>query len=243
MSNLPKEPLRREETAAQNQDAHTPAGAPAARSAVAQLRRSHTRNIRLVILILCGVVVLGLAVLLALWLLLPEQKAPEQSEYYFYPVDWSVNIFETGEYSESDRVMLYCNDPLGYGLKEQITQDGSGMEHYDVNVRFLTAYLNSIISGDNETYRSLFTPQYLQTHTLPRFTQQMLYQICIYYCGAETDGDGSQRVTYRVDYMIRKNNGSFRRDVGSDAIRPQYVVLLVSPDGQSIAIDDVYTRS
>ena len=79
--------------------------------------------------------------------------------------------------------------------------------------------------------------------TLPRFTQQMLYQICIYYCGAETDGDGSQRVTYRVDYMIRKNNGSFRRDVGSDAIRPQYVVLLVSPDGQSIAIDDVYTRS
>ena len=52
-----------------------------------------------------------------------------------------------------------------------------------------------------------------------------------------------QRVTYRVDYMIRKNNGTFRRDVGSDAIRPQYVVLLVSPDGSDIAIENVYTRS
>ncbi len=216
-----------------------PAGAPSP----VQMKRSLAKNIRLVILIIGGMVVLGLAVLLALYFFLPEQETPAPEEYYFYPVNWNENIFETGEYPESDRIMMYCDNEQGYGLKEQITSDGSDMENFDIKVRFLTIYLNSIISGDVETYRSLFTESYLQANSIPQFTQQMLYQMCIYYCGTEALEGGMQRVTYRVDYMIRKNNGTFRRDVGSDAIRPQYVVLLVSPDGSDIAIENVYTRS
>lgn len=138
--------------------------------------------------------------------------------------------------------MMYCDNESGYGLKEQITSNSGEMEHFDIKVRFLEIYLKSVISADHETYRSLFADSYLQSHTLPDFTQQMLYNMCIYYCGTESAEDGFQRVTYRLDYMIRKNNGTFRRDVGSDAIRPEYVVLLVSPDQTEIVIEQIYTR-
>ena len=47
----------------------------------------------------------------------------------------------------------------------------------------------------------------------------------------ETDENGDKLVTYILEYMIYQNDGTFRRDVGSDAIRPQHVTLRVSPSG------------
>lgn len=209
--------------------------------ALEQIKRNTARHRRTVLLIVGGILLLALLVLLGLYFFLPEKQQDQKKEYTFYPVS-NVNIFESGEYPEEDRIILYCDNEAGYGLKEQITSDSGEMEHFDSGIRFLEIYLKSIISADRETYRSLFADSYLQTHTLPDFTQQMLYNMCIYYCNTESAEDGFLRVTYRLDYMIRKNNGTFRRDVGSDAIRPEYVVLLVSADQSQIAIEQIYTR-
>jgi hypothetical protein len=39
------------------------------------------------------------------------------------------------------------------------------------------------------------------------------------------EGQSYNREIYVVEYMIRQNNGTFRTDVGSDAIRKQLVVV------------------
>ena len=49
---------------------------------------------------------------------------------------------------------------------------------------------------------------------------------------------GSKTVTYKLDYMIYRNDGTFRRDIGSDAIRSQYLVLDCAADG-SITVRDL----
>ena len=192
-----------------------------------------------ILLCVIGGVLLTLAALLALYLLLPEQESGGEKPIYFYPVS-DVNIFESGEYHESDMIISYCSDPSGMGLTEEITAEDRAS--FDVGVQFLEVYLKTVISGDNETYRSFFAESYLKEHSLPTFTQQMLYRMCIYYCTSERLADGTERVTYRLDYMIRKNNGTFRNDVESDAIRPQYVVLLIDGEG-NVKIENIYTTT
>lgn len=199
-------------------------------------RSKKVRN--LILIIVGGAVILALLVLLALYLFLPEPPVAPEKELHFYPIT-DTNIFESGEYHESDMVVSYCADPNGMGLTEAITDEDR--ENFDVGVQFLEAYLKTVIGGDVETYRSFFTESYLRSHEIPNFTQQMLYKMCIYYCNTETLEGGMQRVTYRLEYMIRKNNGTFRNDVESDAIRPQFAVLLIDGEG-NVRIEDLYTR-
>ncbi len=201
-----------------------------------QARAKKVRN--LIFAIIGGAILLGLLTVLALYFLLPKQEQPPEKELHFYPVT-DINIFESGRYHESDMVISYCADPNGMGLTEAITD--ADRASFDVGVQFLEIYLKTVISGDNETYRTFFTEEYLRTHELPSFTQQMLYKMCIYYCATERLNGGMTRVTYRLDYMIRENNGSFRKDVGSDAIRPQFAVLLIDAEG-NVQIENLYTR-
>ena len=60
------------------------------------------------------------------------------------------------------------------------------------------------------------------------FTAQKLYNITITLQSREEvteEGQTYNREIYVVEYMIRQNNGTFRTDVGSDAIRKQLVVV------------------
>ncbi len=188
---------------------------------------------------LVGALIVGLVILLLLYFFLPEKKTDEGKKITFYPVT-DENIFESAEYLGLDSGIYYCEDPNGYGVKEVITDEDR--TSFPAEVRFLEIYLKSIISADHETYRSLFSEDYLKENTLPQFTQQMLYNICIYRV-SEQAGEGGEVISvYRVEYMIRRNNGTFRQDVESDAIRPQFVVLSTSAEG-SIRIQNVYGRT
>ena len=67
----------------------------------------------------------------------------------------------------------------------------------------------------------------------------MLYQCKITYIDDGTDG-ADKLMVYRLEYMIFRNDGSFRRDIASDASRPQNVLLRVTPDGR-ISIENIST--
>ena len=56
----------------------------------------------------------------------------------------------------------------------------------------------------------------------------------------EAEYQGDRMWTYELCYKLFENDGSLRRDVGSDAIVPLYVTLRVTPDGE-IAIEDLYS--
>ena len=187
------------------------------------------------LLIAAGALVAFVAVLLLLNQLLPQKDQTPPAEIYFYPIEEG-NIFENPQYLGKNRFIYYCDDPNGYGLTEQITDEDR--DSFDIKVRFVEIYLDSLISGDWFTMRSLFTERYLQEKGLPQFTQQMLYNMYIYHYKTEKLDGGVQQVTYKVNYMIYRNNGTYRRDVGSDGAKPEYLVLLVYPDG-TIKIDNI----
>ena len=78
------------------------------------------------------------------------------------------------------------------------------------------------------------------------FTAQKLYNIVITLISSEEisqDGQKYDQYTYSLEYMICKNNGTFRTDVGSDASRKQAVVVTDREGKMLIDVISGYTYS
>ena len=87
-----------------------------------------------------------------------------------------------------------------------------------------------MIMGDAEAYNTCFSPIYFSTQSpKDRFTKQKLYNITIIEVSMtekqDENGNSYTEYYYKLDYMIRHNNGSLRNDVGSDSIKSQHIYL------------------
>ena len=103
-------------------------------------------------------------------------------------------------------------------------------------VLFLYDFLQMIIAGEEDAYNACFTDNYIDEYgTQAAFPPQMLYDMRIAFYSQEGSNE-DLRITYQLDYRFYQNDGTFRRDVGSDAIRPVYVVLVKDTEG-NIRID------
>ena len=171
------------------------------------------------------------------WLAHRNSGVPDVT-YEFYP-PYDGDIMENGEYLALNRMIDYCEDPLGYGLRQSVTDENA--EDFDATVLFLCDYLQTVIAGDATVYNTYFNNTYFEDNE-PKsaFYQQMLYNMAIYFESTEKQDGGDTLTTYRLEYMIYKNNGTFHRDVGSDAILPRHVTLRVGADG-TIAIERIMT--
>lgn len=199
-------------------------------------KKSNPAKLAIRLLIILGGGLLALVLMLTVVnLLLPEKEQPAAPEIHFYPV-YEGNIFENPQYLGKDRLIRYCDDPSGYGLKSEITD--ADRETFDIKVRVVELYLKALMSGDNETLKELFSDRYMAEVGVPQIPQQMIYNMCIYYYRTDPLDHGVTQVTYKVDYMIYQNSGTYRRDVGSDGIKPEYLVLNVYEDG-TIRIDNI----
>ncbi len=190
-----------------------------------------------VLLGILGVMLLLLCLVLLLQSLLQWGGEGEDDGYiHFYPT-YAGDIFSYGPYLELNRSVSYCADAAGYGVTLSITE--ANRADFDVYVLYLCDWIKLMTYGAVEDYNACFSESYLREHgAQAAFSPQMIYNACIYFVSEEQDGDGLLR-TYRLDYMIHRNDGTLRRDVESDAIRPQYVQLRVGAD-RSIQIDALY---
>ena len=147
-----------------------------------------------------------------------------QTDFDFHFADFDKNIFEDKEYLELNRDIAYKE-----GATTILITDGE-YEKYGPVVAFFAEYIDSIIRGDHERYNTFFAEEYLDAHGKKDvFTMQQLYNIKLEYLMArEMELDGETYLMYDVEleYMIRKNNGTFRNDMGSDAIRTQHIQLI-----------------
>jgi hypothetical protein len=190
-------------------------------------------------LCIIGVLVIGiLSCLVALEL--KKRKGNEIREYEqseFSPT-YQGDIMEYKKYLDLDRSVKYCADPSGYGMTQAITEENQ--KDFDAGVLFLRDYIQTIVAGDAEAYNACFSEAYFE-HNDPQksFTPQMVYGSVITYLSEQTDGD-SKLVTYKLEYMIFENDGSFRRDILSNASREQRVTLRLTPSGQ-ITIEKLIT--
>jgi len=159
---------------------------------------------------------------------------------YFYDEKLSTNIFQDEQYMALDRSINFSKN----NWTSTIDDESAVREGPAVNLIY--NMLGYILSGNNEAYNSCFSSEYYkQAKPMGRFTQQKIYNIVITEISVNNnavDENGVQYVQYfyKLEYMIRHNNGSLRNDMGSDCIRAQYLVLSERFSNE-VLIDNMYT--
>ncbi len=168
----------------------------------------------LVLGILCG----------GLYLILKYAFPPAEpfgyDDRYFFPADYSKNIFDDKKYMALNRTIYYDEYYHEYTLTEDNVDSVPG------SARFLYDYINCIIQGNYSDYPNYFTQEYLTANqgrveknlTIPlyeKFTMQGLYDIHIrtYSRADKSDESGVYVEQYVISYKIFENNGTFRRDI------------------------------
>jgi len=185
-----------------------------------------------------ALVVLFLTVTLVDFLIKKSNSRVPEGDYTFYPT-YEGDIFENPQYMSLDRQIYYCENPAGDGIKQAVNEEN--LTDFDLNVAFLYLYLQSINYGDAEMYNAYFNENYYkENQPQAEFSPQMIYNTEICYQATENDG-ADKLVTYSLSYMIYRNDGSFRRDIGSNAARPQLITLRVNEAG-NISIERLITR-
>ena len=143
----------------------------------------------------------------------------------FHTPNYDEDITKDKSYMDLDRQIYYA-DPYT-GVTVSLKPD-SYWEHGD-GVELLCHMIEAIIAGDHEKYNRFFSDAYFDVEDEKQeFTAQKLYNITITLHSREEvteEGNTFEREIYVVEYMIRQNNGTFRTDVGSDAIRKQLIVV------------------
>ena len=210
------------------------------RAAFLELEKCSKKMRKKLMLILGGVVLC--AVILCGVLLLPDllksgknpqEEFREYGEEAFYE-PYTGDIMKNEEYLELDRKVYYAD---GSGMESSIESDN--LSEFGKEVIFLYNYLQTIVAGDHVAYNACFNETYFEANN-PKgsFYPQMLYGARITFFSRSNDEKGVL-VTYKLEYMIHRNDGSFRRDIRSGESRAQYVTLRIDPE---ICIEKLITH-
>ena len=215
-------------------------------STLENARRANSKMKKKILLIL-GILA-AVLVLLVVAIVVLEQiggKQPGNTEYGsedFYPT-YQGDILLYKDYLDLDRTVSYCSDPSGYGMTSSITDENR--EEFDPRVLFLYDFIQILIAGDEDAYNACFNSRYFeQARPQGAFTPQMIYRTTITYL-SEKEENTDKLYVYRLEYMIFQNDGTYRRDIASDASRPVEITLRVTDDGQ-ISVEKllvIYTMS
>lgn len=159
---------------------------------------------------------------------------------YFYTPDPDANILEDEDYLGLDRRIYVTRG----GETTPVTDEN--VSSHGPAVQTLQTMIDSLIAGDNEAYNALFSRHYYATEgNEPKeaFTMQRVYGIELEIVRQVTQTDSQTGKIYTqydviVNYRIARNDGTFRRDIGSDESREQYYVLSDST-GDEVLIDQI----
>jgi len=156
-----------------------------------------------------------------------ETYNPTNQTIIFVTPDYDENIYEDSYYMGLDR-NIYIYD-IDTGMTESLEQeDYSG---YGAGVKFMANFVNIIISGDARAYNKCFDVKCFENGDVEEkeaFTMQKLYNIKITRLSEEDvteNGNNYTKYEFALEYMIRHNNSTFRRDIGSDASKIQYITV------------------
>lgn len=174
-----------------------------------------------------SVVVILVSVLLIVKALQEKNNAFSLPDSYFYPTHQG-DIFEYEDYLQKrPDVIFFCEDPDGIGR----TTDN--LEDFPLEALYLRDFLQIMMHADVDAYNNCFNEIYYKNHQKQvAFSQQMIYEAEIRYASEDKSSNGERTVTYYLCYKLYENDGSLRRDVGSDAMVPMKVVLRVTPTGE-----------
>ena len=151
--------------------------------------------------------------------------------YEFYEPDWQCDIMQDEEYLELGWHITYTNE-----LGESVAILDDDYSRFGIGVDFLSYYFAAIQSGDSAVYNGLFGDEYFKKNDpVEPFTPQRIYDINVRFLNEEEIDDDSFIINYEIEYKIMRNDGTFRRDIGSDMARTQYIALTVTKDDMYIS--------
>ncbi len=194
------------------------------------------KRLQIALLVCGGVVLLAILTVVLLSVLLPNDEPTQPSQdsgsasIRFYP-PYDGDIRTAAIYTDLDRQFYFCD--ANYGSTEALSREEVSA---NPELEVLWNYFDCLIDGNPEGLRALIASD-ANGITIPDFAQQMVYEMKVTRVGEET-ANGALRVTYRLEYRIHRNNGTYRRDVGSDAVRPEYLTLTKEENG-SFRIFDI----
>ena len=198
---------------------------------IAEQNKKMRKKLLIALIATIGVAVLLITVLLIVKACQEKEEPFSLPDSYFYPT-YHGDIFEYADYLDKrPDVIFYCEDPDGLGRTTSIDADRE--EEFSPEVLFLRDFIQIMMHADIDAYNACFNNDYYKNHEKQAtFSQQMIYAAEIRFASEEKTKNGERTATYYLLYKLYENDGSLRRDVGSDAIVPMRVVLRITPEGE-----------
>lgn len=148
------------------------------------------------------------------------------------------DIMEYDKYLRLDRNIYY--EDKGTGVTVSVDEDNAAGQGKGFEVVY--GVLTAINRGDANGYNSYMGADALKKES---FTQQQIYDIKVgkysVYTVSGENGVPYTEYVFEIRYKIQENNGSFRKDIGSDASRKHYYVINDS-SGELLVMDIIYTK-
>ncbi len=155
---------------------------------------------------------------------------PEKN-IYFYEPNYDYDIHLDQEYVILDRRVWICEGPLSAPIEEWNSEG-------NVLYQFIADYFYALEHGEGGMLRSMYTNECILALKIPsKFTMQRIYDIMATVLSSQKNDEGNMVYNVKVEYKIMKNDGTFRKDMGSDGTKPQE--LEITYDGTNIQITDV----
>lgn len=136
---------------------------------------------------------------------------------------------------EKEYLTLFTDIFFEYGGMGTYITDDNYMDFED-QAQFFKKYIDSVMDGDVEAYMSLFAPDFFEEDEKISFNPQKLYDISVTFNSENANitlGDATYTTVenFTVKYKIFNNDKTFRKDMPSDAVKPQ-VIQIAEVDGE-----------
>ena len=197
-----------------------------------------TKQKKQVLILLASLIAAALLMLALLPLLSGlafSPQEPELPQINFADPSLSRDIESDADYMSLDRA-IYYRTVDGYEIRTEIPEEAYSAQ--PEAVQMLISWLYAARRGDVSAYNACFSPEYIQkSGEQPAFTMQKIYNITITYHGRVSDssvsGGYARTLLYSLSYCIKDNNGSLRKDMGSDVSREQYITVVEDAQGRA----------
>lgn len=156
----------------------------------------------------------------------------------FFDPDYDCNIMQDPEYLDLNRRFYHYDERSG--LMEELTEKNKS--NYGEGAVVLCNMLDAVIAGNADAYNELFSENYYAKHDPEApFTMQRIYDVKLTKVSETTVAGEKGKYTqyeYEVEYKIRRNDGTFRTDIGQDESKKQYFILSDSTS-DAVLIDQI----
>lgn len=192
----------------------------------------------LILLVLFGILLLLCGILFLVTLFLPERGETPDPSYQFAEPDYDFDISQDEEYLALDR-RIWVDDGLVAQPLDDLDAEGNLL------YGFLKQYFSALTEGDATALRKCYTEECVRVFKIPyRMPMQRVYDIRVILVSSvsktDSDGFGYTEHVCRFEYKILRNDGVFRSDLESGAVRPQILTLRETYD--SVIITDAITN-